>query len=99
MSAAGAVAAIHGKIVRAFANANAFSEPEAKSKEELGLRRHGRGMFQRMVQRGDIIETADGRYYMDKAYYDARMRKKRIAIPILLGVAVCAIIWAIISFR
>jgi len=39
------------RIVRAFVKANAFSEADAKSIEELGLW-HGYGIVKRMVQRG-----------------------------------------------
>jgi len=103
MPSAGAVAAIRGRIFRAFARANAFSEVEAKTREELGLRRHGRVIFRRMVRRGRIIEAADGRYYMVQAYYDAHMRRKKIALPIalaiLFGTALYMIIEALLSSR
>jgi len=82
------VAAIRGKIIRAFAHANAFNEADAKNLTELGLR-PGYGIFRRMIQKGNIMETSDGRFYMDKVFYEAYLRRKRIVIPI--GLALCAI--------
>ena len=102
MSGAGAVAAIKGKIIRVFGNANAFSEANALSVEELGLRRNF-GLLKIMVRRGQIIETADGKFYMDRAYYDAHMQRIKIILPIVLaivvGSALFMIIWAIFSSR
>jgi hypothetical protein len=92
----GAIAAINGRIIRAFANAHAFSEAEAKSVKELGLQiiEHG-AIFQRLVQRGKIIKTADGRFYMDRAFYDTRMRRRKIMLPVLCGVSICVIVMAL----
>ena len=93
----GAVAAMRGKIIRAFARVGAFNETEAKSLDELGLRLYARGMFSRMEQRGIIIKTNDDRYYLDKEYYDSRMRRLNIVRPvvfiILAAVIVCLIIF------
>jgi hypothetical protein len=93
----GAVAAISGRIIRAFANAHAFSEAEAKSTKELGLHiiEHS-VIFLRLVQRGKIIKTADGRFYMDRAFYDTRMRRRKIILPVLCGISICVIIMAIL---
>jgi hypothetical protein len=85
------------RIVRAFANANAFSEANAKSIAELGLGL-GYGAVNYMVQRGIIIETADGRFYMDRAQYDRLMRRRNIVLPILGGFCVCLIIWFILFY-
>ena len=103
MSAGGVVAAVRGRIIRSFANACAFSETDAKTKEELGLQFVGRGIFSRMVKRGIIIETGDNRYYMDKVYCDTRMRRMKvirpIAFSILFGCVVWLVIWAFLSTR
>ena len=100
--AGGAAAAIRGKIIRAFGNANAFSEADALSVEGLGLRRKYR-IFIIMVKRGKIIETSDGRFYMDRAYFDAHMRRKKIMLPIaltiLFGCVLFLVIWAILTSR
>jgi hypothetical protein len=50
-----------------------------------GLRgiRHGI-MFKRMVQSSGIIETADGKFYMDKKFYEVRMQRIRMATPIYM---------------
>jgi hypothetical protein len=95
---ASAVAAMRGRIFRAFAKANAFSETDAKNIAELGLRPVGPvGIFNRMVQNGNIIKTADGRFYMDKAFYDAHVQRRKIVLPILAGVfVVCGIIGIIL---
>ena len=102
MSAGTAVAAIKGRIIHAFGNANAFNEARALSIQELGLHRNS-GLFKIMVQRGEIIETTDSKYYMDKAFYDAHISRVKIVLPValalLLGTAVCAIIWAVLSSR
>ena len=95
----GAIAAMHGRIVRAFAKANAFREAEAKTREELGLRGPGRGMFRRMVRWGRIVETADGRYYMNPAYYEAHMRRKKILVPIALAIVIGAALYLAILSR
>jgi hypothetical protein len=92
-----AVIVIRNKIIRAFVNANVFSEAEAKNIEGLGLQHYvGRGVFKRMVQRGNIIETADGRFYLNRTYYDTRVRLRKIVLPILSGIAIGAIILGII---
>lgn len=83
MSAGGAVAAMRGRIIRAFANTGSFNEAEAKSLEELGLHFFARGMFMRMEQRGIIIRTKDNKFYMDRSYYDALIRRRRIVLPIV----------------
>jgi len=94
----GAVAAMHGRILRAFAKTNAFSEAEAKSIDELGLPFEF-GLFKRLIKRGAIIKTADGKFYMNRAYYDARMQQRKIVFPILGGILVVGIIvWAILFY-
>jgi len=55
MYAGGAIVAIRGRIIRAFARTGAFSEAEAKSIDELDLRfLCTRGIFKRMEHRGII---------------------------------------------
>ena len=99
MSADGAVAAMRGKIIRAFAEMNAFNEAGAKTLDELGLRFFAHGMFTRMKQRGIIIKTNDGRYYLDKDYYDARMRRLNIVRPIVFILLAVVIVWIILFNR
>lgn len=91
----GAVVAIRGKILRAFANANAFSEAEAKSIEELGLP-FEYGMFKRMIKRGNIIKTVDGRFYMNRTYYNTRLQRRKIVLSIAGGILIGVIIWIIL---
>jgi hypothetical protein len=91
-----AAAAVRGRIIRAFVKADAFSENEAKNIEELGLQRVKRGIFKRMVQRGNIIETTDGRFYMNRTYYDAHIQRRKIVLSVLGGVAIGVTILAII---
>ena len=43
-----------------------------------------------------IIETTNGKFYMNRAYYDAHVRRKRIVMPILCGVILGVIILATI---
>jgi len=93
----GAVAAMHGRILRAFAKANAFSEAEAKSLEELGLPFEF-GPFKRLIKRGAIIKTADGKFYMNRTYYDARMQRRKILLPIAGGILIGVIVWAILFY-
>jgi len=98
----GAVAAARGRIVRAFARANAFDEAGAKSLEDLGLLFFARGMFARMARRGVIRGTADGRYYMDRGYYEARARRLRIVRPaalVLLAAVVVVVLCMAIFAR
>jgi len=103
MSAGGAVAAVRGRIIRCFAKANAFSEETAICGEALGRRRRF-GMFKRMEKRSVIIETGDGRYYMNKAFYDAHMKRVRIVLPIALAIffvisVYYLLVWLVVSSR
>ena len=95
MYAGGAVAARRARIVRAFARCGAFNEASARSLEELGLYFGGRLIFRRMLQRGIIIETNDGRYYMDQGYYEARMRRLSIVRPVAIGVVALLLIFTL----
>jgi len=99
MSAGGAVAAMRGRIIRAFAEMEAFDEAGAKSLDELNLRFYAHGMFTRMEQRGIIIKTNDDRYYLDKEYYDSRMRRLSIVRPIALFLLVVVIALIIVFNR
>ena len=98
-------AMVLGRILRRFGKAGAFSEADAKSMEELGFRTHlplnpsNSLMFRRLVSRGRIVETSGGKYYMDRAYYDARMRMKKAAIPIALAVAAIIMALALLLAR
>ena len=88
MSAGGAVAAMRGRIIRAFVNAGAFSEAEAKSLDQLGLYSYAHGMFRRMEESGVILQTNNGRYYLDREYYEAREKRKKIIIPIAIALLI-----------
>jgi len=99
MSASGAIAAMHGRIIRAFAGMGAFNEAGAKSLDELGLRFYARGIFRRMERRGIIIKTNDDRYYLDKDYYDARVKRLNVVRPIALILLAVVIICLIIFIR
>ena len=96
MNAGVMIAAIHGRIIRAFAGVDAFNEAEAKSLDELNLRLFARGMFRRMEQRGIIIKTNDERYYLDKEYYDTLMRRLKIIRPVAIILMVLALVVVII---
>ena len=87
-------AIIIGTIRRRFAKAGAYSETEAKSLDELGFRTRFRPdlsnspLFRRLIRKGQISKTGDGRYYMSRTYYEALERRKKIVIPIVLGALV-----------
>jgi len=99
MSAGGAIVAMQSKIIRAFAEMGAFSEAEAKSLDELGLRFYARGIFSRMEQKGIIIKTNDNLYYLDKDYYEARTRRLNIVKPLVLILLAVVIVWIIMFNR
>ena len=95
-------AIVRGNIMRKFRNAGALSAATAKTSEELDLRT-GLGLdlsksliFKRLVQRGHIIETDGGKYYMDQAYCEALFRRIKFVIPVML--AVIALLAILISF-
>ena len=50
------------------------------------------------MRKGHIKKTDDGRYYMVRSYYEAHERRKKIVLPIVLGViaigAVLALLFA-----
>ena len=98
MSGGAVIAAMRGRIIRAFANANAFSETDAKTTEEMGLSHYAHGLFKRMVRRGIIIETNDHRFYINQTYYATRKRRKKVVLMIAV-ILLVAVAGALVYFN
>ena len=79
------VAAVIRRIIRKFYRYNALNPAHALSIEELGLRRNN--LFNRLIQRRVIIESSQGRFYLDEENY-MRFRKDRLLIVLIAIVLV-----------
>lgn len=70
----------------------AISPATALTLDQLGLREHH--LWRRLVRRGLVIATPDGRYYLNEPAMDAWFeRRRRIGLIVLLGLLMVAV-WA-----
>ena len=60
----GAVVVYQNRLMRRFQDAKATNPKSAKSLAEIGCRNSW--VFRRMAARGVVVETEDGRFYMDE---------------------------------
>jgi len=77
------VAIVQGKIIRIFAEANAFNKDTAKTLKELNLENRYSLMLNSLIRRGIIIKAFNGKYYLDYDYYQKHQDRKKMIIPIL----------------
>ena len=92
------IAAFLGRVIRAFNNSSAFNEASAKTLNELGISRFHH-MVNMLIRRGHITKTGDGRYYMNKAYYESWKRRTRFVLPIVISIIVIGVILTLIFTR
>lgn len=96
MNGAAAVVARQNRCLRAFHAAGATSPDSARTLADLHLRNSW--VFRRMVARGVISRTADGRFYLDQAAADRflRSRRTRVLLFVALAVVVAIIAWIVL---
>jgi len=89
----GAVVVYQNRLMRRFQDAKATNPKSAKSLAEIGCRNSW--VFRRMAARGVVVETEDGRFYMDE---DAARRfvKRRWRVA-LIFLAVVIVLFAILQ--
>ena len=76
------------RYVRLLQSAGAVSPDLAVTVVELGIRESH--IFRRLVNRGILVRTGDGRYYVDEeANYRWIERRRKLALIFLLGAALC----------
>lgn len=83
-TAAIAAAAVYRKHLRAFRNSGAVDQFHARTLAELELR--DSRIFRSLLRRGEVVETAPGRYYLDLERVAERAARARKAALILLAV-------------
>ena len=87
------IIAKQNQYLRRFQEAGAISPETAKGLEQVGCR--DTRMFQRMVRREVIRQTAPGKYYLDvgaaQAFRQARRERALTALLIILVIAVVLI--------
>ena len=92
----GYIIAKQNQYLRRFQEAGAISPDTAMSLEQVGCR--DSRMFQRLVRREVIRQTAPGQYYLDvaaaKAFRQARRQRALTALVIVLAIAVVLIYFA-----
>ena len=83
------------RLVNRFKNSDTTTVGNAKTLKELNINR--RLFFNRLVNRGVIIEV-NGKYYLDEQQLiDYRMRRRMILIPVVIFTITLGIIMDIIS--
>jgi hypothetical protein len=89
----GAVVVYQNRLMRRFQDAKATNPKSAKSLADIGCRNSW--VFRRMAERGVVVETEDGRFYMDE---DAARRfvKRRWRVA-LIFLAVVIVLFAILQ--
>jgi hypothetical protein len=88
----GAVVVYQNRLMRRFQDAKATNPKSAKSLAEIGCRNSW--VFRRMAARGVVVETEDGRFYMDEdAARRFVKRRWRVALIFLAVVIVLFAIW------
>jgi hypothetical protein len=92
----GYIIAKQNQYLRRFQEAGAISPDTAMSLEQVGCR--DSRMFQRLVRREVIRQTAPGQYYLDvaaaQAFRQARRQRALTALVIVLAIAVVLIYFA-----
>ncbi len=86
------IIAMQNKCLRRFLEHNALSPDQAKTVEELGLRKNP--FFNRFLRRGILVQTSEDRYYMipEKAEEFKRQRKRHVFIALAVILAAIALI-------
>jgi len=88
----GAVVVYQNRLMRRLQDAKATNPKSAKSLAEIGCRNSW--VFRRMAARGVVVETEDGRFYMDEdAARRFVKRRWRVALIFLAVVIVLFAIW------
>ena len=89
----GAVVVYQNRLMRRFQDAKATNPKSAKSLAEIGCRNSW--VFRRMAARGVVVETEDGRFYMDEDA--ARWFVKRRWRVAFIFLAVVIVLFAILQ--
>ena len=88
----GAVVVYQNRLMRRFQDAKATGSKSAMTLAEIGCRNSW--VFRRMAARGVVVETEDGRFYMDEdAARRFVKRRWRVALIFLAVVIVLFAIW------
>lgn len=82
------------ELLARFRSVGATSEETARAAEELRVS-PGSPMFRIQLGRGVLVETADGRYYLDEAAAERAERLRRGLLLALLVLAVALILLAV----
>lgn len=77
--------------VRRFTDTGTTNPQSAKTLEELNLRR--RMFFNRLLNRGVLIETSPGRYYLDENNLIEYKKVRRTWALIILGILILIILF------
>jgi hypothetical protein len=98
-AAAAAVIAREKRIVRAFREAGATSADKAVVPADIGV--HGRVAFKRLVEHAVLIESGNGRFYLDEQKWQRlRSLRRRLALILLLaGVVAVLLLFGYVALR
>jgi hypothetical protein len=91
------VAAKFRKIIRSFTDSGSTSPKSSKTREELNLRQGF--IFNRLINRGVIIETNPESYYLNKENLAEYKKTRRKRIMIFLGVLIVLILLDMLALK
>jgi len=88
------IIAMQNRIMNRFMDHNAVSPEQAKTIEDLGLKKNL--LFNKLLRRGVLVQTPDERYYIIPEKAAQYKRRRRIIILIVMAVVLAAfglIVW------